>query len=265
MSAHRDPWDGLRARVRQLPGLRPPLPDSCVVCRGPVRAGYARCVQCDRHAALGGQLLADAVVPVSYAVRGSALTGCLWRYKSELPGPSAARTSLLALLLVFLRDHGGCLARAAGRPEQTAAARPGSLAAAQPDRLAVVPSGYGRPGAHPLLRLIAPYLRLPLAGLALRPGAQGRDLNTRRFTAAAEARGARILLLDDTWVSGASLQSAAAALKLAGAASVTTVVLGRYLNTTDPAVAAFAARVSSAVYDPAKCAICARNNSYSRT
>jgi hypothetical protein len=250
MSAPCDPWGRLRARIRRLPGLCQPLPDSCVVCRGPAGAGYARCVQCDRHAALGGRLIADAVVPVSYAVRGSALTGCLWRYKLETGAAAAAGTSLLALLLVFLHDHGGCVGRASTGP---------------PERLAVVPSGYGRPGAHPLLRLAAPRLRLPLAGLTLRPGAQGRDLDTARFTAGTEARGARILLLDDTWVSGASVQSAAAALKLAGAASVTAVVLGRYVNTADPAGAAFAARAGDASYYPEKCAICARNDNYSRT
>jgi hypothetical protein len=241
MPPTRDPWDRLRARVRLLPGLRQPLLDGCTVCRGPTGAGYARCVQCGRHAALGGDLLADVVVPVSYAVRGGALTGCVWRYKSEVRGAAAAGTSLLALLLVFLHDHGGCLARS-------------------PDRLAVVPSGYGRPGPHPLLRLVAPHLRLPLVPLTLRPGAQGRDLDTGRFTAGREARGTHVLLLDDTWVSGASVQSAAAALKLAGAASVTAVVLGRFVNPADPWVAAFAARLEGASYDPAKCAICARND-----
>lgn len=249
MPAPRDPWDRLRARVCQLPGLRQPLLDGCAVCRGPAGAGYARCVQCDRHAVLGGRLLADAVVPVSYAVRGSALTGCVWRYKSQQRGAAAAGTSLLALLLVFLHDHGGsCVWRAD-----------------PPDRLAVVPSGYGRPAPHPLVRLVAPYLRLPLAALTLRPGAQGRGLDTGRYRADVAVRGARVLLLDDTWVSGASVQSAAAALKLAGAASVTAVVLGRYVNSADPAVAPFAARVGNAPYDPAKCAICARNYNYSRT
>lgn len=237
-----DPWDRLRERVRLLPGLRQPLPAGCVVCRGPAGPGYARCVQCDRHISLGGRLLADAVVPVTYAVRGSALAGALWRYKSSgMHADARAGTSLLALLLVFLHDHGGCLSRAAGMP----------------DRLAVVPSGYGRPGQHPLLRLVAPYLRLPRIALTLRPGEQGRDLNLTRFAAGTGAGGTRVLLLDDTWVSGASVQSAASALKRAGAASVTAVVLGRYLNPGDPYVAAFAARIRDASYDPAKCAICA--------
>ena len=234
-----DPWDRLRARVGLLPGLRQPVPGGCTVCRGPAGAGYARCVQCDRHAGFGGHLLADAVVPVSYAVRGSPLTGALWRYKSARGADPAAGTALLALLLVFLHDHGECVWRNG-----------------LPDRLAVVPSGYGRTAPHPLLDLVVPYLRLPLAGLTLRPGAQGRDLDTGRFTAGGAVRGAHVLLLDDTWVSGASVQSAAAALKLAGAVRVTAVVLGRFVNAADPAAAAFAARLAKARYDPAKCVIC---------
>jgi hypothetical protein len=43
-----------------------------------------------------------------------------------------------------------------------------------------------------------------------------------------------VLLADDTWVSGGSAQSAAVALKLAGAARVAIVVLGRHLDPEDP-------------------------------
>ena len=39
-----------------------------------------------------------------------------------------------------------------------------------------------------------------------------------------------MLLIDDTWTTGASAQSAAAALKQAGAATVAAVVIGRHLN-----------------------------------
>ena len=48
---------------------------------------------------------------------------------------------------------------------------------------------------------------------------------------ASAARGSRILLLDDTYVSGARAQSAAAALRRAGASSVVVAVLGRVLRT----------------------------------
>jgi hypothetical protein len=223
----------LRARVRELPTLYLPRASACCrVCRGPVGPGFGLCYQCAQHAELGGGLLADVVVPVSYAVRGTPFAHALWRYKAgeDLAG------GLLALLLVFLHDHGACIWQQAGLPG--------------PDRLAVVPSGQGRPGAHPLLRLISPCLRLPLAPLTLRPGEQGRDLNADRFGAGPVA-GARVLLLDDSWVSGASAQSAAMSLKLAGAAKVAVVVLGRHLNPAEPGARALAGKP----YDPRICAI----------
>ena len=48
-----------------------------------------------------------------------------------------------------------------------------------------------------------------------------------------------MLLVDDTWVSGASAQSAAAALKAAGARRVALVVIGRHVDPADPRSAEF--------------------------
>ena len=244
---------------------------ACTVCRGPARAGYARCYQCEAHETLGHGLLADAVVPISYAVKGTPFAEDLWRYKSSREGGNSARSSsagsssarnssarsssarsssarsssagssLLALLLAFLGDHADCVWRRAAMPG--------------PDRLAVVPSGVGRPGLHPLLALASPSLRLPLWPLAIRPGRQGRDLDVHRFQAGPGPRGGGVLLLDDTWVSGASAQSACAALKLAGAGRVALVVLGRHINPADPHAAGFAAGLAPGSYDPAACAV----------
>jgi hypothetical protein len=124
-----------------------------------------------------------------------------------------------------------------------------------PDLLAVVPTGAGRPGPHPLLQLVSPYLCLPGCRLALRPGRQGRDLDLDRFEVRSRPAGASVLLLDDTWVSGASAQSAAAALKLAGARHVAVVVLGRHVNPDDPASAPLLAGLAAARYDPSACAV----------
>jgi hypothetical protein len=228
------------------------------VCRGPAGPGFSRCYQCARHQTLGYGLLADTVVPISYAIRGTAFARDLWCYKSwqagdrgqAFPGEArdsgptpagSAAVSLLALLLIFLHDHGDCVWRAAGMPV--------------PDRLAVVPSGSGRPGTHPLLRLVAPYIRLPRARLVLRPGEQGRDLNVGRFVADETAVGANVLMLDDTWVSGASVQSAAAALRHAGARHVAAVVLGRHVNPADPTAAPLVAGLESAPYDLTQCPV----------
>jgi hypothetical protein len=290
-----DAWDILRRHLTSAaPGLyplQPPDPATCAVCRGPVGPGFARCYQCGRHARLGRGLLADAVVPIAYAIKGTALAADLWQYKS-LAGPSpSARTSLRLLLLTFLHDHGECVWRHAGlRGSGLPGAGPcrSSLPGAGlpvaglpvaglrraglrgaglrgaglpgaglpgPGRLAVVPTGCGRPGSHPLLGLVSPYLRLPLTQLVMRPGSQGRDLDVNRFRTDGTAAGARVLLLDDSWVSGASAQSAAAALKLAGARQVAIVVLGRHLDPAEPLTRALAARLVPARYDPSKCAV----------
>jgi hypothetical protein len=233
-------WFTLRRRISIYPPEPAGRPGICAVCRGPARPGYARCYQCGQHDLLGPGLLADAVVPISYAVKGTAFAVSLWRYKSWRSPDPAARTALLTLLLTFLHDHGRCVWRHAGMPA--------------PGRLAVVPTGCGRPGPHPLLAMAGPYLRLPRTGLAIRPGEQGRDPNPDRFIAERSGPGA-VLLLDDSWVSGASAQSAAASLKRAGARHVAVVVLGRHVDPADPLSAPLAARLAPSGYDPDRCAV----------
>jgi hypothetical protein len=222
------PWRVLRRAVAaQECWLHPPLPPGpgvCRACRGPARPDYLRCFHCGVHAQRAPGLLADAVVPVSYAVKGDRLAHDLWMYKSALAAAAPARTALLALLTVFLRDHCGCVWRLAG--------------GAAPTHLAVVPSVRGRRGPHPLRALTAPVFALPWAELVLRPqpdppDPEDRDLSLELFAASRPLPRARVLLLDDTWTTGSRAQSAAAALKLAGAARVVVVVLGRHLGTHD--------------------------------
>ena len=143
----------------------------------------------------------------------------MWQYKSATLAAAARAvpaTTLRALLLVFLRDHGPCVWRAGGIEA--------------PTQLAVVPTGRGRQGTHPLRALLDPYLSAPWAELAARPGGeQARDLDPDRFEATVRP-GARVLLIDDTWTTGSSAQSAAMALRRAGARSVAAVVLGRHVG-----------------------------------
>jgi hypothetical protein len=182
-----------------------------------VRPGYTRCFHCDLHAESAPGLLADAIAPVAYAPKGGTLARDLWLYKSTRPGAAEAAAALLALLLVFLHDRGRQTWQHAGLDA--------------PTHVCVVPSGRGRPGPHPLRALVSGYLRLPWAELHQQPDADawGRCLDPHRFRAAHPLPGARVLLLDDTWVSGGAAQSAAVALKRGGSRSVVTVVLGRHV------------------------------------
>jgi hypothetical protein len=179
--------------------------------------------------------MADVVLPVAYAPKGSPLARRLWQYKSTpsygqasargrlqqpcVPAREADQASaaalLLALLVTFLADHGACIWRSAGL--------------GPPTHVAVVPTARGRPGEHPLRSLIAPYFSWPWADLRARPDQRERDLDPDRFDARAVA-GSRVLLVDDTWTTGASAQSAAMALRGAGARSVATVVIGRHVR-----------------------------------
>jgi len=221
--------DLVQAQAPLLSAPRPGLPGLCAVCHGPAAVGGARCFQCDLHCQLAPDSLADVVVPVAFAIKGGSHARHLWQYKSCRFGPpaspamTAADTAaglLLALLLVFLRDHGACVWRAAGMPG--------------PTHLAVVPTARGRPGVHPLRALINPYLVTSWAELSARPGGHPvRDLDPARFTAQ-PLPGARVLLLDDTWTTGSTAQSAAMALRHAGARSVATVVLGRHVSAAMP-------------------------------
>jgi adenine/guanine phosphoribosyltransferase-like PRPP-binding protein len=81
-----------------------------------------------------------------------------------------------------------------------------------------------------LRALIGPYVKCRWVELLARTDYhQVRELDPDRFLAE-PVPGGRILLLDDTWTTGASAQSAAMALRRAGASSIATVVLGRHIN-----------------------------------
>ncbi len=178
--------------------------------------------------------------PVSYAVKGTAFAADLWRYKAGRPDP-AARTTLLALLLAFLHDH-GALRVAAGRhgrarPPGRGADRLRPSGAASPARAGrAVPAAAAGPAGHPAGAAGPRPRRSPVSG---RTGGLGAD----------------VLLLEDSWVSGASAQSAAAALKRAGAGRVAVMVLGRHLDPADRYGAALAARLVAGPGDPGRCAV----------
>jgi hypothetical protein len=215
-------WDTLRALAAGRAG---PLCDPatggaglCASCRVPVRGGYARCFHCALHSESAPGLLADVVAPAAYAIKGSRFARDLWLYKSGRPGAREAGQALLALLVVFLHDHGQQVWQRAGM--------------AAPTHACVVPSCRGRPGPHPLRALAGGYLTLPWVPLHARPGADrwDRALDPDRFATTASLAGAAVLLLDDTWTSGSSAQSAVVALKRAGAGPVAAVVLGRHVG-----------------------------------
>ncbi|GAB3940964.1 hypothetical protein GCM10029976_059470 [Kribbella albertanoniae] len=185
-------------------------------------------------------MIADAVVPIAYALKGKQHAHHLATYKFEHPS-QAARGALRALGMLFLGTHRRCLEGPAG----------GRLTHA-----AVVPSTRGRTGIHPLQALLAPGLSLPFLAVAI--GAHhppdDRTFQPDRFVAP-PVDGARVLLLDDTWTTGSRAQSLAHALKVSGAQAVVTVVLGRHVNGAHAGSKALVERARAAEFDLSVCAL----------
>jgi len=134
-----------------------------------------------------------------------------------------------ALCNAFLRHHAACLAAVLHGPVDFALPVPSTSRRGRtpldlvPGLPAHVEEAVGPPGTW------SPGLLRHAGGPIghMRPNASAFAVPSRARPALA---GARVLLLDDTYVSGSRAQSAAAALRLAGAGATLIVPLGRVLR-----------------------------------
>ncbi len=186
--------------------------------------GYGRCYACT----YGAHRL-DAMVPISYSVASGQLHHALASYK-RLWGAGTRQLSLelAAVLWRHLAGHERCLARAAG------------LEAFH--LVTTVPSSdRRRADTHPLhlmVRDLVGAVRGRYEPLLSRTDAPAephrfsaqRYVSRRQPGGPAHLEGRSVLLIDDTWTTGANAQSAAAALKEAGSGPVAVIVIGRFLN-----------------------------------
>ncbi|MBL8928275.1 MAG: hypothetical protein JNM77_18920 [Pseudonocardia sp.] len=202
-------------------------PGRCQVCTGP--AVEPLCTQCSNWHDVYGADLADLVVPLAYAkgymspLHQSAHH--VTQYKNRIQPSAECQRDLALMVRVATLLHGECIAATAGWW----------------DVLTFVPSA-GRPGvAHPvvdLARAVAPLNPAPTKVLL----DLGPDISSgparyplpHRFVVpeeyAPKVAGQHVLVVDDTWVSGDKPQSAALALRAAGARTVTLLLVARWLN-----------------------------------
>ena len=205
-----DPYANFMFGPRQGNGV-------CTFCFNLTR-GFDRCYCCAH-----GELALTAVVPISYSVGGEQLHHALMGYK-RLNGEIARRLTveLAAVLWRFLALHEQCVAAAAHMSGF--------------ELVTTVPSGAReRDEQHPLRRIVGElvgptrqrYRRLlRRSQVPVSP----REVDAHKFEPVARLRGERVLLIDDTWTTGASARSAAVALRRAGSGPIAAVVIGRYLN-----------------------------------
>ena len=209
-------------------------PGVCATCHRDVSGPHQRCYRCNSHQEAAGDLLADVVVPVSVAFAGKQFAHDLRQYKRSAneTARKEKQRRLVILLENFLRVHERCVAAASDAPDF--------------DVVTSVPSTRGL-DPHPLGAMLSRTIGLTRHRYRdlLRTGRhdENRAFHPERFHTDGDLTGRRVLLVDDTWTTGANAQSAAARLRRAGAERVAVVVLGRWFDADhEPASSAPARR-----------------------
>jgi len=211
----------------------PPVSEGvCGVCHGATLerdlGGYwPTCWNC-RSVPEGG---VRTVVPISLVhTSESQLYANLRDYKSSYLSPAIRSEHALLLAATiqrFLRLHRAHLEEAAGT---------------RWDTVQIVPSTRRRAGSHPLEEVLQMTNHRDELGQLLRPTGEAIDHNERNpdaFAVVGEAAGRHVLLLDDTFTTGARVQSAASALSGPGATVIAAVPIGRVIDTSHPTKQAF--------------------------
>lgn len=196
----------------------------CAVCHTSVAAGVRLCYQCSR----AGSMLAATASAVGFtalAVKGEQLARDLWVYKN---GPSdnirwPPRLGLAAVLWRSLDLHERCLASAARVPGFSVVTTVPSTSGRADEPIAALAGMIGTTQGR-YQRLLWSNPQVP----------NTRDPRSDRYVAVRSLVGESVLLLDDTWTSGAHAQSAAAALRAAGAYTVGIWAIGRHFNREQP-------------------------------
>ncbi|HWD09743.1 MAG TPA: hypothetical protein VHA57_11700, partial [Actinomycetota bacterium] len=206
------PLDPVVAACTWVP---PAGPGVCSSCHAACRPGRDRCYACF---VTSGQVIQPAagVTPISLFRAGDGLWHLLRRYKD---GATAAerrrcRRGLSRLLSHFLCVHLACAAPGMGD---------GWV-------LTAVPSTRRRRDRFPMERVIraSPWLRRRYRRTLVTGAPPGHNrADDAAFAVIGDVTGLEVVLVDDTYTTGASVQSAASALHRAGARVAGVVVIGR--------------------------------------
>ena len=189
-----DAWTVVELFASVLIPIPSPQERVCAVCKSSVGPGYRQCYRCHEAAQVLGPL--PDVLPISWSPHMEQLHTMLHNYKRGGPTERPPNTlKLAALLSVFLSSRRSCIG--------------------EYDVLTCVPSPE-RVAPKAIIDRIRSARDRYQQLLTARASSSGRPLDADRFRVARDVRGERVLLVDDTFASGASLFSASAALRDAG-------------------------------------------------
>ena len=212
---------------------------TCDVCGTPVEHPNILCLHCRAHLS-SGHPLADRIGSLIYAVKPDSQSYLLaYNYKTAAAGPSF-EPLVTALLGLGLKGHTVCAAKLAG---------------AQRTAWAIVPSTRGRTKLHDLVtRLTQPgarEIKIDFRG----DGRPDRFLHPELWHAdVSRERPEHVLVVDDSWVTGANAQGVASALKSAGVSQASVFTIAKVLDPNwGPNPSFIKSRLGAPAFDKARC------------
>lgn len=201
----------------------------CPICGGFKNPSYGECRSCDMLAHQARSLgladkLADRVACGVYAAEPDSQTlKMMYGYKDPQPVSPDYRRNVQAIMALAIIGHVQCLTALSGLPLTGWAMVPSTRSSPRFNR------------QHPLHDIVDGLLpALPEIRLVSQQSKQ-RVLDTNAFALSdpADRRllSGNVLLIDDSWVTGGTVQSAAVRLKLEGAMQVSVYCVARIANT----------------------------------
>ncbi len=227
-----------RELVLPLRGALVPVPAQpqlgvCSICHSSATAEFPICYQCDSAARVDP----PEILPITLSVHGELIHDHLRNYKDSRSTSVRDRTTLrlAGLLAIFMANHARCVGEF--------------------DYATCVPSER-QVALEPVVRRTRCFAGRCRQVLAARPGSGERELDPARFVVTDGVAGDRVLLLDDTFVTGASLFSAVAALRERRAVVVGPVVIGRHVHRDWAPSDALLSWIEKRPWDERRCARC---------
>lgn len=201
--------------------LLPVLPKGngvCPICHGLLSPGTGYCYQC-KEAQSKLPATADVIGFIALAVKGEQLATDLWVYKSSRAHEARLRPQLglSAVLWRWLSLHESCLANASGVDGFPLVTTVPSAIHRYPHPLTTIVSSTVKITSDRYIELLKP--SEPAYDAACGEHAMNeRVMSSKRYVATRTPTGnpEPVLIIDDTFTSGAHIQSAAACLSDAG-------------------------------------------------
>jgi hypothetical protein len=224
----------LPLRGALIPVPAQPQEGVCSTCHSSASVGFPRCYPCHDAAWVDP----PEILPITLSLHGGLIHDHLRNYKDGRTAPVRDRMGLrlAGLLATFMAGHARCIG--------------------EWDYATCVPSTH-RIALRSVMSRVQLFAGRYRQVLVTRPHAGDRALDPDQFTIAGGVSDDRILLLDDTFVSGAKLFSAAAALRQHGASVVGPVVIGRHIQRTWGPSANLLSWIEKRPWDESRCARCA--------